>query len=148
MDKAQTQAAAAVLRPSELPVADRGGGARTIPLVTPAVGARQLIDGITMIGPGARIPLHFHNCEESVMVLEGGAIAVVGSAEHRLGPGDTTWILAGLPHFFRNPSGTATLRIFWTYASVEATRTLVETGDTRPIAAEHAKDKLMGAAGR
>jgi hypothetical protein len=35
------------------------------------------------------------------------------------------------------------MRIFWTYASIEATRTLVATGETRPVAAEHAADKLI-----
>ncbi|MEJ1975002.1 MAG: cupin domain-containing protein [Acetobacteraceae bacterium] len=140
-----TPAAAAVLRPSEIAAADRGGGARTIPLVTPRVGARQLINGITMIEPGAAIPLHFHNCEESVIVLEGEAVAVVDGVEHRVGPGDTTWIPAGLPHFFRNETA-GLLRIFWTYASAEATRTLVATGETRPVAAEHAPDKRAGAA--
>ena len=80
------------------------------------------------------------------MVLEGEAIAVLDGVEHRLGPGDTTWIQADVPHFFRNASTTARMRIFWTYASVQATRTLVATGETRPVAAEHAKDKLIGKA--
>lgn len=133
----------AVLRPSERPMADRGGGARTIPLVTPACGSRQMLNGITIFAPGSAIGEHFHNCEESVMVLEGEAVAVLNGAEHRLGAGDTTWIEAGVPHFFRNASTTQEMRIFWTYASVEATRTLVATGETRPVAAEHAKDKLI-----
>jgi len=136
-------ASSAVLRPAERPMADRGGGARTVPLVTPASGSTQLLNGITVFDPGAAIGLHFHNCEESVMVLEGEAIAVLDGAEHRLGPGDTTWIQAGVPHFFRNASAKAPMRIFWTYASIEATRTLVATGETRPVAAEHAKDKLI-----
>ena len=134
---------AAVIRPAEQPMADRGGGARTIPLVTPRSGARQLINGITIIAPGAAIPLHFHDCEESVIVLEGNAVAVIDGEETSVGPGDTSWIPPLLPHFFRNPSATDTLRIFWTYASVTATRTLVATGETRAVAAEHAADKLM-----
>lgn len=136
-------ASSAVLRPAELPMADRGGGARTIPLVTPASGSTQLLNGITIFDPGAAIGQHFHNCEESVMVLEGDAIAVLDGVEHRLGPGDTTWIQANVPHFFRNASATRPMRIFWTYASIEATRTLVATGETRPVAAEHARDKLI-----
>ncbi|WP_237214391.1 cupin domain-containing protein [Falsiroseomonas oryziterrae] len=136
-------ATSAVLRPAERPMADRGGGARTIPLVTPASGSTQLLNGITIFEPGAAIGLHFHNCEESVMVLEGEAIAVLDGVEHRLGPGDTTWIQANVPHFFRNASATQPMRIFWTYASIEANRTLVATGETRPVAAEHAKDKLI-----
>ncbi|WP_158747714.1 cupin domain-containing protein, partial [Acidisphaera sp. L21] len=102
---------AAVIRPAEQQVADRGGGARTIPLVTPSTGARQLINGITMIAPGAAIPLHYHDCEESVIVLDGQAVAVIDGAEHSVGPGDTSWIPPGVPHFFRNPSDTVPLRI-------------------------------------
>ncbi|WP_458094617.1 cupin domain-containing protein [Roseomonas sp. WA12] len=133
----------AVLRPAERPMADRGGGARTIPLVTPGIGSTQLLNGITIFDPGAAIGEHLHNCEESVMVLEGDAVAVLDGVEHRLGAGDTTWIPANLPHFFRNASAEAPMRIFWTYASVTATRTLVTTGETRPVAAEHAPDKIM-----
>lgn len=135
-------ARAAVVRPHEQPVADRGGGIRTIPLVTPGRGARQIINGITIFPPRAAIPLHFHNCEESVMVLEGDAVAVIDGAEHRLKPGDTTWIAANVHHCFRNASDVAEMRILWTYASIDATRTLVETGETRAVASEHAKDRL------
>lgn len=138
-----TEPQAAIIRPAEQPVADRGGGNRTIPLVMPGVGARQLINGITLIAPGGAIQEHYHDCEESVIVLDGAAIAVVGGAEHPVGPGDTTWIPPGLPHYFRNASATGTLRIFWTYASVTATRTLTATGETRPVAAEHATDRLL-----
>ncbi len=135
---------AVVLRPAEQPVADRGGGNRTIPLVMPRIGARQLINGITAIAPGGAIAEHFHDCEESVIVLEGSAVAVLDGAEHAVGPGDTSWIPPGMPHFFRNASATAPLRIFWTYASATATRTLVATGETRPVAAEHAPERLLG----
>lgn len=134
---------AAILRPSKRPMADRGGGARTIPLVTPATGSTQLLNGITIFAPGAAIGEHFHDCEESVMVLEGDAVAVLAGVEHRLEPGDTTWIPAGMPHYFRNASAEREMRIFWTYASVTATRTMVATGETRPVAAEHAADKLI-----
>jgi putative monooxygenase len=131
------EARSAVIRPAEQQVADRGGGNRTIPLVTPARGARQMMNGITDIAPCGAIPEHFHNCEESVIVLQGSGVAVIDGVEHPVGPGDTSWISAGLPHYFRNPSAEEELRIFWTYASPEPTRTLVATGETRPVAAEH-----------
>lgn len=133
----------AVLRPADRPLANRGGGARTIPMVTPACGSTQLLNGFTLFEPGAAIPLHFHNCEESVLIVEGHAIAVINGVEHRLGLGDTTWLAPNIPHFFKNASAKDPMRIFWTYASVEANRTLVENGETRPIAAEHSKDKLI-----
>ena len=72
-----TKPRAAVIRPADQPVADRGGGNRTIPLVMPGTGAKQLINGITAIAPGGAIGEHFHDCEESVIVLEGQGIAVI-----------------------------------------------------------------------
>lgn len=132
----------AILRPDELPVNDRGGGARTIPLVTRGCGSTSLINGITAFDPGAKIGLHFHNCEESVMILEGVAVAEIGGTRHALKAGDTTWIPANVPHRFLNES-TAQMRIFWTYATVDATRTMVETGIEQSIDAEHEKAKRL-----
>lgn len=132
----QPSTQAAILRPSEVTPHDRGGGARTTPLVTRRCGSTSLINGITSFDGGAEIPLHSHNCEESVMVLEGRAIAVVDGVEHELASHDTTWIPAGVPHCFRNASSTERMSIFWTYASIDATRTIIATGDTRSIDAE------------
>jgi len=127
-----------VLRPNELKSYDRGGGARTIPLVTAALGATGFINGITEFGPGVAIPFHSHNCEESVMMLEGHAMLdMEGQEAMTLKPQDTTWIPPNLSHRFRNMSATEPMKIFWTYASLQATRTLTETGETRAVSAEH-----------
>jgi quercetin dioxygenase-like cupin family protein len=125
-----------VLRPSEITPHERGGGARTIPLVTRKTGSTSMLNDITEFKPNAAIPLHTHNCEESVMVLEGCAIAELDGVAHRLGAGDTTFVPTGVPHRFINASDTQRMRIFWTYASVDATRTLVATGETRSIDSE------------
>lgn len=127
----------AILRPGSLPVNDRGNGARTIPLVSRKCGSTSMINGITAFDPGAKIGVHFHNCEESVMILEGDAIAEIDGVRHALSAGDTTWIPANVPHRFLNESD-ALMRIFWTYATVDATRTMVETGVEQSIDAEHA----------
>ncbi len=127
----------AVLRPDQLPVTERGGGARTVPLVTAALGSKEMLNGITSFQPGAAIPLHAHNCEESVIILEGSAVFELDGVEHELKRYDTTWIPPNVPHRFRNASDSEALRIFWTYASVEATRTMIATGETRAIASEH-----------
>jgi quercetin dioxygenase-like cupin family protein len=128
-----TEKKGAILRPAGIKPHERGNGVRTIPLVVSRIGTNSFLTGITVIDAGAVIPLHFHNCEESVTVLEGSAIAVIDGVEHELGPSDTTWLPAGIPHFFRNPSTTSTLRILWLYASVDATRTLVATGVTQRV---------------
>ncbi len=84
---------AAILRPRELKTNDRGGGARTTPLITRACGSTSMINGITAFDPGAAIGLHKHNCEESVIVIEGSAIVEIDGMQHDLNVGDTTWQL-------------------------------------------------------
>lgn len=128
-----------VLRPEELKAHERGGGARTIPLVSRASGTQSFINGITIFEPGAAIPVHSHNCEESVMLLEGHAFAEIDGERHQLKPQDTTYIPANLPHRFINASSTEPMKILWIYANVDATRTIVATGDTRTIDAEHGR---------
>jgi putative monooxygenase len=128
-----------VLRTAELPAFSRGGGARTIPLVTRARGAAVFLNGQTLFDGGAGIPLHIHNCPESVVILEGAAIVEIDGTEHQLTTFDATYVDAGVPHRFRNASDTAPMRILWTYASVDATRTLVDIGVTTRVDAEHTR---------
>ncbi|MFC7738165.1 cupin domain-containing protein [Roseomonas sp. GCM10028921] len=128
-----------VLYPSEMTAYERGGGAKTIPLVTPHIGAKSFLNGMTIFAPGAAIPLHSHNCEESVLLLEGNAIAEIDGVRHEIKAGDISWIPEGVPHRFINASQSEGMKILWTYARIDATRTLIETGDTRPVLAEHTK---------
>lgn len=130
-----------VLRPNQLPRYERGGGAATTPLVSRQIGATGFINGITEFAPGAAVDFHSHNCEESVVVLEGDAILEVDGSEHRLQAFDTTWLPPNLVHRFRNASLERPMKILWIYASMEATRTLAQTGETRPIAVEHSAKK-------
>jgi quercetin dioxygenase-like cupin family protein len=128
-----------VLRPAELTAFSRGGGASTIPLVTRARGAEVFLSGQTLFQGGAGIPLHVHNCPESVVIIEGDAVVEIDGNEHELTRFDTTYVDAGVPHRFRNASDTAPMRILWIYASMDATRTIVETGVTTRVDAEHDK---------
>ena len=105
---------AAVLRPSSIKSHDRGGGASTIPLVGPSVGAEAFINGITSFAPGTKIPFHSHNCEESVMLLEGRAVLDIDGQESvELQALDTTWLPPNLSHRFRNLSDTEPMKILW-----------------------------------
>lgn len=135
----KTPSDAKLLRPSELPSHNRGDGARTIPLVAPSLGATTFISGITEFDPGVSIPFHSHNCEESVVLLEGEAIMDIDDLEYRLQPLDTTFIPPNVVHRFRNTSTTQPMKILWTYASPQATRTLRDSGETRPISMEHGR---------
>ncbi|MFC9356674.1 cupin domain-containing protein [Rhodococcus sp. NPDC057014] len=128
---------AVVLRASEITPRQRGGGARTIPLVSQQVGAKDFLNGITMFGPGSAIPEHIHNCDESVLIIKGSAVAHIDGVEYPVTVGDNSFIPAGIPHFFHNTSETDELHIFWTYASIDANRTILATGVTTRIDEEH-----------
>lgn len=137
MSEITTPSGAKLLHPSTLKSYDRGGGARTTPLVSPRIGAQSFISGITEFEPGMAIPFHSHNVEESVVLLEGEAIMDIDDQQHPLVPQDTTFIPANVVHRFRNISDTKPMKILWIYASPQATRTLAATGETRPVSAEH-----------
>ena len=135
----QTPSGARLLRPSALPRHDRGGGACTTSLVSPTLAETSFITGITEFEPGMAIPFHSHNCEESVVLLEGDAVMDIDGEEHRLQPLDTTFIPPNVVHRFRNMSATAPMKILWIYARIDATRTLRDSGETRLVTMEHGK---------
>ena len=79
--------------------------------------------------PGTGLPLHSHNVEESVLVFEGEATAVIGDDEFDLVAGQATWVPAGVPHCFCN-RGDGPMRIYWVYGGRDVTRTITATGET------------------
>ena len=118
-----------ILKIDSLPVVDRGNGIQTIPLVTKELGSKHLTTGITRFPVGAMVPMHSHNCDEQVTILEGEAEAELDGERHRLHAYDTTLVPANKPHRFVNV-GTTPLAILWIYTAVEVTRTFAETGET------------------
>ena len=108
-----------ILRIDSLPVVDRGNGIQTIPLVTKELGSKHLTTGITRFPVGAKVPMHSHNCDEQVTILEGEAEAELDGLRHRLHAYDTTLVPANKPHRFVNV-GKTTLAILWIYTSAES----------------------------
>jgi len=135
----RTPSNACLLRPEELTTYERGGGARTTPLINKEVGTQSFITGYTSFEGGAVIPFHSHNCQESVVLMEGRAIMDIDGLEYELKPHDVTFIPPNVSHRFRNVSKTEPMKILWIYENTSATRTLTETGATAPVSAEHIK---------
>jgi HTH-type transcriptional regulator, repressor for puuD len=118
-----------VLRPADLPAINRARGVVTQPLVLADRGSTSLTIGLSTFQPGSVIPLHTHNVEEAITILEGEAVAIIDGQEHRVRPYDTTFVPPGTPHHFRNDSE-GEMRFLWTYGGARVTRTYVETGET------------------
>ncbi len=113
----------------------RGDGVRTSHLIVPADGAAEGITGTTEFAEGGELPLHWHNCEETVVILEGDALFEAAGQQHALVAGDAAWTPAGVAHRFSN-RGRGWMRILWVYGRADATRTLVTTGETSSIESE------------
>lgn len=135
-----------IFRPADLPQKSRGGGARTVPLVTYERGATSYLNGMTTFDPAAQIGHHTHNVAESVMVVEGKAVVDINGERIELDTFDTTFVPANIPHHFENASATEPMRIFWTYGSIDATRTMTETGERGRIDEESTGERLTSGA--
>jgi len=121
---------------------DRGNGVVTIPYVGKWNCAANLVTtGQTQFAPGTGLPLHSHNVEESVLILEGEAVAEIGDESVDLVAGQATWVPAGIPHRFYN-RGTTTMRIYWVYGGRDVTRTITATGETFEHLSEHDRGGL------
>ena len=138
----QPAAPSMVLRPEEIERFDRGSGVVTVPFVGKwNCAENKVTTGMTVFAPGTGIPLHSHNVEESVLVYEGEATAVIGDDEFDLVAGQATWVPAGVPHCFRN-RGEGSMTIYWVYGGRDVTRTITATGETF----EHLSEADRGAA--
>ena len=120
-----------LLRYDEVTTVERGGGITSKPLVGEPQGATVFCSGVTSFPPGASIPLHTHNTDEQVTLLEGEGTAQIEERQEQVKPYDTTFIPAGVPHRFIN-SGQGRMSIMWVYGSTYVTRTYMETGETAP----------------
>ena len=119
-----------MITPSEVEPFDRGNGVATIPYVGKWNCAdNQITTGQTSFQPGTGLPLHSHNYEESVLILEGEAVAQIDDDTYDLEVGQATWVPAGVPHRFYN-RGEGVMRIYWVYGGRDVTRTITATGET------------------
>ncbi len=121
---------ARIIKIEDAPVFARGNGVETTLLVGAEYcqGAR-ITTGITRFPAGQKVPMHSHNCDEQVTLLEGEAQVEMDGELTPVGKYDTTFIPAGKSHRFVN-TGDGPLTILWVYDTDAVTRTFTETGKT------------------
>ena len=104
---------------------ERAPGVTVSSMVGEETGATQISSGITTFAPGSSNTTHYHNAEESVIVIEGEGVMVIDGEEHHVKPNDAAFITPGTHHRIIN-TGDRPFRIAWSYATIHVSRTLVE----------------------
>ena len=94
-------------------------------LVDADTGATQISSGVAEFAVGASAPLHYHDAEESVIVIEGEGLMVIDGKEHIVHPNAAAFISPGAHHSIAN-HGAQPFKISWTYASIDWSTTPVE----------------------
>ena len=61
-------------------------------LVDGDTGATKISSGVAEFAVGASAPTHYHNAEESVIVIEGEGLMVINGEEHIVHPNDAAFI--------------------------------------------------------
>jgi putative monooxygenase len=90
-------------------------------------GAVGICGGYGRFLPGASLPCHVHQFDESITIVTGEAICQVQGREYKLGRYDTAFVPEGRAHRFFNVSEQP-MAMIWVYAGDEPDRTLVDTG--------------------
>jgi quercetin dioxygenase-like cupin family protein len=94
-------------------------------LVDGDTGATLISSGIAEFAVGASAPTHYHDSEESVIVIEGEGLMVINGEDHIVTPNDAAFISPGAHHSIAN-HGDKPFKISWTYASINWSTTPVE----------------------
>ena len=114
-----------IIRNEDISHLQRAPGVTVSGFITKETGATEISSGITTFDPGCSNTTHYHNAEESVIVIEGEGILMINGEENRVGANDAAFITPGTHHRLIN-TGDQPFRIAWSYATVDVTRTLVD----------------------
>ena len=89
------------------------------------LGAVGICGGHGRFLPGASLPCHIHDFDESITIIQGKAVCLVQGKRYELSGCDTAFIPRGLPHRFLNLSDDE-MSMVWVYAGSEPDRRIVE----------------------
>jgi quercetin dioxygenase-like cupin family protein len=104
---------------------DLGGGTEFHDLFASRFGAEGICGGWARFNPGASLPCHFHEYDESITIVEGRATCEVEGRRYELSGCDTALVPKGLRHRFLNLSAEP-MAMIWVYAGDEPSRTVVD----------------------
>jgi mannose-6-phosphate isomerase-like protein (cupin superfamily) len=102
-----------------------------------AQGAQGICGGYGVFEPGARLPCHRHEFDESITIVQGMATCVVEGRRYELSGNATVLVPQGRCHYFINLT-LEPMAMVWVYAGEQPDRIVMDETFCHP---EKAKDK-------
>ncbi len=116
-----------IIRFAKSPVYELSGSSFFTDLFARRFGAVGICGGYGRFLPGASLPCHTHEYDESITIVKGAASCFVQGRRYELGGCATAYIPKGLPHRFVNTSDDE-MAMIWVYAGDEPDRQTVDNG--------------------
>ena len=82
-------------------------GVRMRRVIAEKEGAQNFVMRVFEVDPGGNTPLHTHDWEHEVFILNGTGVVVDQSDEYKVKSGDVIFVPGGEEHQFRNESDEA-----------------------------------------
>jgi quercetin dioxygenase-like cupin family protein len=105
-------------------------------------GSMGICGGYGRFEPGASLPCHIHDYDESITIVTGEAVCQVMGRRYQLSNCDTALVPTGRPHRFLNESSEP-MAMIWLYAGDEPGRAIVDSAYCSGVLQwpENTKDK-------
>jgi quercetin dioxygenase-like cupin family protein len=94
-------------------------------------GAEGICGGYGAFEPGARLPCHRHEFDESITIVQGAATCVVEGRRHELSSNATALVPQGLCHYFINLT-LDPMAMIWVYAGNKPDRIVMDESYCHP----------------
>jgi mannose-6-phosphate isomerase-like protein (cupin superfamily) len=95
------------------------------------LGAHGICGGYGLFEPGARLPCHRHEFDESITIVQGAATCVVEGRRHELSGNATALVPQGLCHYFINLT-LEPMAMIWVYAGDKPDRIVMDEAFCHP----------------
>jgi quercetin dioxygenase-like cupin family protein len=100
------------------------------------LGSQGICGGYGVFEPGARLPCHRHEFDESITIVQGSATCVVEGRRHELSGNATALVPQGLCHYFINLTLAAMVMV-WVYAGDKPDRIVMDESYCHPEKSKH-----------
>jgi quercetin dioxygenase-like cupin family protein len=116
-----------IIRYSQGSIYELAPNAYFLDLFARRYGSTGICGGHGRFLPGASLPCHTHDYDESITIVKGRAVCLVQGRRYELSGCDCAFIPRGLPHRFLNLSDEE-MEMVWVYAGSEPDRQIIDAG--------------------